>query len=61
MVILKSYFIKGSRIYITCSCLSKIELSTAKVYRFQYKAIATKSSILDIAGVPYPPLIRIFG
>ena len=38
---------------------SKIELSAAKVNGFQCKAIVTKSSILDIAGVPYPPLIRI--
>ena len=38
-----------------------MELSATKVNGFQCKAIATKSSILDIAGVPDPPLITIFG
>ena len=37
----------------------KIELSVTKVNDFQCKAIATKSSILDIAGVPNLPLITV--
>ena len=32
-----------------------------KVKGFQCKAIPTKSSILDIADVPDPPLTTIFG
>ena len=41
MVIVKSYFTRGSRIYVTCWRLSKIELSVTKVNGFQCKAIAT--------------------
>ena len=40
---------------------ANIELSATKVNSFQCKAIATKRSILDIARVPDPPLITIFG
>ena len=36
-------------------------LSATKVNSFHCKAIVKKSSILDIAGVPDPPLITIFG
>ena len=61
MVIVKSYFTSGSSIQIASQHLSNIELSATKVNSFQCKAIATKSSILDIAGVPDPPLITIFG
>ena len=41
----------------------KIEHSATKVklHGFQCKAIATKSSILDIAGIEDPSLITIFG
>ena len=39
----------------------KIELSAAKVNQCQCKAASTKSSILDVADVPDPPLISIFG
>ena len=35
--------------------MSNIKLSATKVNSFHCKAIATKSSILDIAGVPDPP------
>ena len=48
------------RIQIVCQRLSKIELPVTKVNGFQCKAISTKSSILDIADVPDPPLITIF-
>ena len=61
MVIVKSYFTRGSRIQIACQRLSKIELSATKVNGFQCKAVGTKSSILDIADVPDPPVITIFG
>ena len=61
MVIVKSLFSRGSRIQIACERLSKIELSATKVNGFQRKAVATKSFILDIADVPDPPLITIFG
>ena len=47
-VIVKSYFTRGSRIYIARQHLSMIELSAPKVNGFQWKAIAKKSSILDI-------------
>ena len=60
MVIVKSYFTRGSRIQIACQCLPNIELSATKVNGFQCKAIATNSTILDIAGVPDAPLIAIF-
>ena len=40
--------------------LSKTELSATKVKDFQYKTVATKSSTLNIPGVPDPPLIKIF-
>ena len=61
MVIVKSYFTRGSGIQIACQCLSNIELSTTKANSFQSKAVATKRSILDIARVPDPPLITVFG
>ena len=61
MVIVKSYFIKGSRIQIACQSLSKIELFAAKIKGFQCKTTATKSSTVDIPGVPDPPLITTFG
>ena len=61
MVIVKSYFTKRSSIQIACQRVSNIELSATKVNSFQCKAIATKRSILDIARVPDPPLIKIFG
>ena len=61
MVIVKSYFTRGSKFQIPCQRLFNIELSATKVNGFQYKAIATNSSILNIAGVPDPPLITIFG
>ena len=61
MVIVKSYFTRGSSIQIACQRLSKIELSATQVNGFQCKAVATKSSILDIAEVTDPPLITIFG
>ena len=57
VVIVNSYF---ARVHASV-CLSKIELSATKVNDFQCKAIARKSSILDIAGIRYPPLITIFG
>ena len=57
----KSYFTRGSIIQIACQRLSNVELFTTKVNGFQCKAIAIKSSILDIAGIPDPPLITIFG
>ena len=38
-----------------------IELSGTKIAGFQSKAIATKSSILDVSGIPDLPQIRIFG
>ena len=60
MVIVKLYFTRGSRIQIACQRLSNIEFSATKVNGFQCRAIATESSILDIAGVPDPPLITIF-
>ena len=37
------------------------ELLAPKIDGFQYKAIATKSSIVDIAGVPDPAMITILG
>ena len=40
--------------------LSNIQPSTMKVNGFQCKVIATESSILDIPGLPDPPLIAIF-
>ena len=40
---------------------SKIEISATNVNGFQCKAVAIKSCILDIADVPDPPLITIFG
>ena len=61
MVIVKSVFTRGSRIQVACQRLSKIEVRAIKVNGFQCKAIATKSSILDIVGVPHSPLITIFG
>ena len=61
MVIVKLYFTTGSRMCIAWQCLSKIELSATKVNGFQCKAIAINSSIIDIAGVPDPPLITIIG
>ena len=61
MVIVKSYFTRGSTIQISCQRLSNIELSAIKVNSFQCKAIATKRSVLDIARVPDPPLITTFG
>ena len=60
MVIVKPYFTRGSRIQISCQRLSKIKLSATKVNSFQCKAVATKSSILDVADFPDPPLITIF-
>ena len=39
----------------------KIELTATKVKGFQCEAIATKSSTLDIPGVPDPRLITKFG
>ena len=50
-IIVKSYFTKRSR----------IELSATEVKGFQCKAIAKKSSALDIPGVADPPLITTFG
>ena len=38
-----------------------MDLSETEVKGFQCKAIATKSSILDIAGAPDQPLITTFG
>ena len=61
MVIVKLYFTRGSRMCIAWQSLSKIKLSATKVNGFQCKAIAINSSILDIAGVPDPPLITIIG
>ena len=61
MVIVKLYFTTGSRMCIAWQCLSKIELSATKVNGFQCKAIAINSSVIDIAGVPDPPLITIIG
>ena len=61
MVILKSYFTRGPRNQVTCQRLSKIELPAIKVNCFYCKAIATKSSILDTAGVSHSSLITIFG
>ena len=52
MVIVKSYFTRGSSIQMAYYRLSNIELSATKVSSFQCKAITTKSSILDIARVP---------
>ena len=60
-VVAKLYFIRGSGVWIAYYRLSKIKLCTTEVNDFQYKAMATKSSILDIAGVPDAPLITIFG
>ena len=61
MVIAKLYFTTGSRMCIAWQCLPKIELSATKVNGFHCKAIAINSSIIDIAGVPDPPLITIIG
>ena len=61
MVIVKLYFTTGSRMCIAWQWLSKIELSATKVNGFQCKAIAINSSVIDIAGVPDPPLITIIG
>ena len=61
MVIVKSYFTRGSRIQIACWRLSKIQLSATKVNGFQCKAVATKCFIIDIADVPDLTLITIFG
>ena len=48
-------------VYTVVAKLIEIKLCTTEVNGFQYKAMATKSSILDIAGVPDAPLITIFG
>ena len=61
MVIVKSYFTRGSRIKIACWSLSKTELSATKVKGCQCKDIETRNSTLDISGVPDTPLITIFG
>ena len=61
MIIVKTYFTRGSSIQIACQRLSNIELSAKKVNSFQCKSIATKRSILGIARVPDPPLITMFG
>ena len=61
MVIVKLYFTRGSRMCIAWQSLSKIKLSATKVNGFQCKAIAINSSVIDIAGVPDPPLITIIG
>ena len=61
MVIVKSCITRGSSIQIVCQPVSNIQLSAAKVNNFQCKAIAAKTSILDVAHVPDPPLITIFG
>ena len=61
MVILKSYFIRGSSMEIACQRLSNIELSAVRVNSSQCKVNATKRSILDITRLPDPPLITIFG
>ena len=61
MVFVKSYFTSGSSIQIARQRQSNIELSATKVNSCQCKDIATKRSILDIARVPNPPLITIFG
>ena len=54
MVIVKSYFTRGSTTQIASQRLSKIELSAKKINGFQCKAVATKSSTAD---VPDPPFI----
>ena len=61
MLIVKSCFTRGSRVQIACQRLSRIELSATKVDGFLCKAVPAKSSILDIADVPDPSLITIFG
>ena len=61
MVIVKTYFTRGSSIQIACQRLPNIELSATKVGSFQCKSIASKRSTLDVARVPDPPLIAIFG
>ena len=61
MVIVKSYFTRGSSIQIVSQRLSNIELSATKVNSFQCEAVATRRSILEIVHVPDPPLITIFG
>ena len=61
MVIVKSYFIRGSSIQIAYQRLSNNELFATKVNSFQCKAFATKRSILDIARIPDPPVITVFG
>ena len=60
MVIVKSYFTRGSRIQIVCQRLSTIKPSATKVNGFQGKAVTTECSIVDIADLPHPPLITIF-
>ena len=58
---LSLYFIKGSTVQIPRQRLPNIELSGTKIAGFQSKAIATKSSTLDILGVPDLPLTKVFG
>ena len=41
--------------------MSEMDLSATKVNGFQFKAVATKSSILDIAEVTETSLITIIG
>ena len=60
MVIVKSYFTRGSRVHASI-CLNN-DHSEIKINSFHCKAIATRRSILDIVRVPDPPpLITIFG
>ena len=61
MVIVKSYFTRGSRIKMACQRLSNIELSAAKVNSFMCKVITTTRSISDAARVSDPLLITILG
>ena len=49
------------RLQTACQRLRKIEPPATKINGPQGKAIATKSSILDTAAIPDPPLITPFG
>ena len=51
------FTIAGSTLLLS----SKIDLFVIVVKGSQYKAIDTKSSILDITDVPGPPLVTTFG
>ena len=60
MVIVEPYLYQRIQ-DLDCMPASKIELSATEVNGFQCKAVATKGFILEIADVPDPPLVTIFG